>query len=129
MKTIQSQEQQDELKKVVEQIVQELEKFSLYKGMLSIKRVPPPAAAPKNTPAGYPHLIVQEESKKYFLGIIPYNKRQTIFIVKEGFYDLEDKGKKDMFVFLGSKNAEAIVKKHIDEYGRKNQVSEIIYKV
>jgi hypothetical protein len=128
MKTIQSQEQQNELRKVVEQIVKDLADSNLYTGKLSIERISPPAGAPTNTPAGYHHLMVQEESQKKCLGLIPYNKKQTIFLVKEGFYDMEDKGKKDMFVFLSSKNAEAIVKKHLDEYGQKNQVSEIIYK-
>jgi hypothetical protein len=128
MKTIQSQAQQEELKKVVEQIVKDLESSHLFTGKLSIVRVPPPAGAPTNTPAGYPHLMVQEEIQKKCLGLIPCKKRQTILSVKEGFYDMEDKGKKDMFVLLSSKNAEVIVKKHLDEYGRKNQVSEIIYK-
>jgi hypothetical protein len=33
-----------------------------------------------------------------------------------------------MLVLLQSKNAETIVKKHLEEYGKKNQVTEIIYK-
>jgi hypothetical protein len=128
MKTIQSQEQREELKGVFEKIVQELEKEHLCEGKLSIERVLPSPGTPTNTPAGYPHLMVREEKQKKFLGIIPYDKKDVIFIVKEGFYDIEDKGRKDMFVLLSSKSCEAIVKKHLDEYGKKNQVTEIVYK-
>lgn len=128
MKTIQSQEQKEELRRVLEKIVQELENSRLYEGKLSIERVLPPAGTPANSPAGYPHLMVQEEKQKKFLGLIPYNKREMIFVVKEGFYDVEDKEKKDMFVRLLSKSSEKIVKKHLEEYGKKNQVTEIMYK-
>jgi hypothetical protein len=128
MKTIQSQEQREELRKVLEKMVQELEKSRLYGGKLSVKRVLPLLGAPTNTPVGYPHLMIQEEKHKKFLGLIPYNKKEIIFVAKEGFYDIEDKGRKDMFVRLQSKSSETIVKKHLQEYGKKNQVTEIIYK-
>ncbi len=128
MKAIQSQDQSGELRSVIEKIVQELENSHLYEGKLSIKRALPPPGTPTDTPAGYPHLTIQEEKKKKFLGLIPYNKKEIIFIVKEGFYDIEDKGRKDMFVLLRSKSCETIAKKHLEEYGKKNQVTEIVYK-
>jgi len=128
MKTIQSQDQREELRSALEKIVQDLENSHLYKGKLSVERVLPPPGTPTDTPAGYPHLIVQERKQKKFLGLIPYDKKEILFIVKEGFYDIEDKGRKDMLVLLKSKSSETIIKKHLEEYGKKNQVTEIIYK-
>jgi hypothetical protein len=128
MKTIQSQDQREELRSALEKIVQDLENSHLYKGKLSVERVLPPPGTPTDTPAGYPHLMVQEEKQKKFLGLIPYDKKEILFIVKEGFYDIEDKGRKDMLVLLKSKSSETIIKKHLEEYGKKNQVTEIIYK-
>jgi len=128
MKTIQSQDQSEELRSVVEKIVQELENSRLYDGKLSIERVIPPPGTPTDTPAGYPHLLVQQEKQKKFLGLIPYDKKEILFIVKEGFYDIEDKARKDVFILLRHKNCEAIVKEHLEEYGKNNQVTEIIYK-
>jgi hypothetical protein len=128
MKTIQSQDQREELRSALEKIVQDLENSHLYKGKLSVERVLPPPGTPTDTPAGYPHLIVQERKQKKFLGLIPYDKKEILFIVKEGFYDIEDKGRKDMLVLLKSKSSRMIIKKHFEEYGKKNQVTEIIYK-
>jgi hypothetical protein len=128
MKAIQSQDQREELRSVLEKIVQELENSRLYEGKLSVERALPPSGTPTDTPAGYPHLMVQEKKQKKFLGLIPYDKKKIIFIVKEGFYDIEDKGRKNMFVLLRYKSCEAIVKKHLEEYGKKNQVTEIVYK-
>lgn len=128
MKTIQSQDQREEIRSVLEKIVQELENARLYEGKLSVERVLSPPGTPTDTPAGYPHLIVQERKQKKFLGLIPYDKKEILFIVKEGFYDIEDKGRKDMLVLLKSKSSETIIKKHLEEYGKKNQVTEIIYK-
>lgn len=127
MKTIQSKNQSQEIRSVVEKIVQDIEKARLCQGKLSIERVLPPPGTSTNTPAGYPHLIILEQKQKKFLGLIPYNAKEIILIVKEGFYDVEDKGRKDMFVRLLSNSAQAIIKKHLDEYSRKNQVMEIIY--
>ena len=128
MKTIQSPQQSEEIWMVVEKIVQELENSHIYTGKLSIERVVPSPVAPKNTPAGFPHLVVNLEEQKKLLGLFPSNKKSSIFIVKEGFYDLDDKGRKDMFVFLKSRPSETIVKKYLDEYGKKNQVTGIVYK-
>jgi hypothetical protein len=128
MKTIQSQDQSGELRSVIEKIVQELENSHLYNGELSVERDIPPPGTPADTPAGYPHLLVQEEKQKKFLGLIPYVKKEILFIVKEGFYDIEDKGRKDIFVLLKSKSSKMIVQKHLEEYGKKNQVTEIVYK-
>jgi exonuclease VII small subunit len=41
MKTIQSQEQREEIRKVLEKIVQELENSRLYEGKISVERVLP----------------------------------------------------------------------------------------
>ena len=128
MKTIQSQEQREGLGIVVEKIVQDLKNSGLFVGNLSVERVLPSPATPKDTPAGYPHLMIQEERQKKFLGLFPYKEKKTILIVKEGFYDIEDKGRKDMFVFIRSEGARAIAKKNFDEYGKRNQVTEIVYK-
>ena len=128
MKAIQSQDQSEELRSVIEKIVQELENSHLYNGKLSVERDTPPPGTPTDTPAGYPHLLVQEEKQKKFLGLIPYVKKEILFIVKEGFYDIEDKGRKDIFVLLKSKSSKMIVQKHLEEYGKKNQVTEIVYK-
>jgi hypothetical protein len=81
MKTIQSQSQSEELKRAVERIIQDIEMFSLCKGKLSIERVLPPPGAPTNTPAGYPHLAVQVERQKKFLGLIPYQEKKVICVV------------------------------------------------
>jgi len=129
MKTIQSQDQREELRSALEKIVQELKNSHLYEGKLSVERALPPPGTPTDTPAGYPHLIVQERKQKKFLGLIPYDKKEILFIVKEGFYDIEDKGRKDMLVLLKSKSSETIIKKHLEEYGKKNQVTEIVYKM
>ena len=127
MKTIQTQEQSEELKNVVEKITDELRSSGLFKGSLSIERVVPSPTAPKTTPAGFAHLIVQEEVQKKVLGLISQKVKNILFIVKEGFYDIDEKGRKDIFVFLKSKTVESIVKKHLDEYGRKNS-AETVYK-
>ncbi len=128
MKTIQTQEQREDLKSVLEKIVQDLENSRLYEGKLSVERAVPPSGTPTDTPAGYPHLMVKEQKQKKFLGLIPYNKKEILFIVKEGFYDIEDKGRKDIFVLLRSKKSEMIVKKHLEEYRKRNQVTQIVYK-
>ncbi len=128
MKTIQSENQSRELRSVVEKIVDDLKNSRLYAGRLSIEKVLPPPQTPTNTPAGFPHLAIQEQKQKKLLGLIPYNTMETILIVKEGFYNVEDKGRKDIFIRVLSKNADAIIKKHLLEYGNKNQVTEIIYK-
>jgi hypothetical protein len=128
MKTIQSEEQRQELRKVIEKIVEAFEKSHFYTGKLSIDRVLPPAGAHANSPAGYPHLLVQEEIQKKILGIIPCNKKNILFIVKEGFFDIDDKGKKEMIVLLRSKSSETFVKRYLEEYGKVNQVTDIIYR-
>lgn len=127
MKTIQNQNQNEELRKAVEAIVRELEKSNLYAGSLSIVRVLPPSGTPTNTPAGYPHLIVQEERQEKLLGLIPFKKKEILFFVKEGFYDIENKGRKDMLVRVVSQKAEKIVHQSLKEYGDKNKVTEIVF--
>jgi hypothetical protein len=128
MKTIQSEAQNEDLRNVLERIVRDIQNSHAYDGNLSVERVLPPPRIPMETPAGYPHLIVQEKKKIKLLGLIPYNSMKMIVGVKEGFYDIEEKGRKDMFVFLGPKSPETIVKKHLEDYARRNQVTEIVFK-
>jgi hypothetical protein len=128
MKTFQSDAQNEDLRNVLERIVQDLRNSDIYYGHLSVERVLPPPGIPTETPAGYPHLMIQEEKQTKLLGLIPYNSQKMIVGVKEGFYDIEEKVRKDMFVFLAPKSPEAIVKKHLEEYARRNQVTEIVYK-
>jgi len=128
MKTIQSQELADELRKAVEQIAAEIEKSGLSAGKLTVERVMPSSTTQKTTPAAFPHLMVEQEVQKKVLGLIGQKVKKILFIVKEGFYDIEEKGRKDMFVFIREKGVEAIVKKVLDEYGQKNGVTEIVYK-
>jgi hypothetical protein len=128
MKTFQNVNQHEELRSVLEKIVEEMKNSHLYEGEYSIERILPPPETPKNTPAGYPHLIIQTKKESKILGLIPHNTKKTILIVKEGLYDVEDNGRKDMFIRICSKNAETIIKKHLKEYGTKNQITEIIDK-
>jgi hypothetical protein len=127
MKTIQSQAQNEDLVRVMEKIVRDLEDSRTDDGRLFVERVLPPPGASADTPVGYPHLTVQQEKRVRLFGLIPYNKKKTVFIVKEGFYDIEDKGRKDMLVMLRSKGGEAVIREHLEEYGRRNQVTEIVY--
>ncbi len=128
MKTIQSEAQNEDLRKVMERIVRDLEDSHTYSGKLSVERVLPPASASSNTPAGYPHLAVEQQEHTKLLGLIPRDKKTTILMVKEGFFDLEEKGRKDMFVVLKSPNCAAIAKKYLQEYATRNHVTEILYK-
>ncbi len=128
MKTFQNENQSEELRSVLKKIAEEMKNSHLEEGEYSIERVLPPPETPKNTPAGYPHFIIQVKKASKILGLIPHNIKKTILIVKEGLYDVEDKGRKDMLIRICSKNAETIIKKHLKEYGTKNQVTEIIDK-
>jgi hypothetical protein len=128
MKTIQSQSQNDDLRDVVERIVQDLENSHAYRGKLLIARVEPPPNASPDTPAGYPHLMVEEQEQTKLLGLIPYDRKRVILLVKEGFYDIEEKGRKDAFVFLKSKSCEAVVREHFGAYRARHQATEVVYK-
>jgi len=128
MRTVQSQPQNEDLMNVVERIVHELEESHAYKGKLCVERVLPPPNVSTNTPAGYPHLTIEIEERTKFLGLIPHTRKRVILIVKEGFYDIEDKGRKDVFVLLKSKSCEVVARKHFEEYGTRNQATEIVYK-
>jgi hypothetical protein len=128
MKTIQNQEQNMELKKAVERIVKDIKMFSLCRGNVSIERELPPDGTPAATPAGYPHLTVYMEEQRSIIGLIPYKKKTIICVIKEGFYDIQETGKKDMLVLLRYKDAQTVIKSHLEEYGKKNQVTEIVYK-
>ena len=128
MKTIQSQDQGEALRKVLEEIVRDIEEASLYEGSIYVERRVPPPGTPTDTLADYPSLVVLEERQTKLLGLIPYHKTRIIFIVKEGFYDMQDTGRKDILVLLISKGAEMIVRKRLQEYGRQHQVTEVVFK-
>ncbi len=128
MKTIQNQAQNEDLRTTVERIIQDLENSHTYKGKLIIERVEPPPNASTNTPAGYPHLTVEEQKRTKLLRLIPHGQKTTVLMVKEGFYDVEDTGRKDMFVVLKSKSCEVVARRHLEEYGAQNRVTAIVYK-
>ncbi len=128
MRVIQNQEQAEDLRRQVEMIVLDLKAASLYEGRISVERVIPPQDAPGDTLEGYPSLLVREERQTRMLGIVPYHRKRVIFAVKEGFYDLQDAGRKDILVFLNSRSAKAIVRKHLQEFGRRHQVTEVVFK-
>jgi len=127
MRTIHYQLLSEDLKLVVKRIVQDFKDSHEYDGELFVTRVLPPRRSSPTTPAGNPHLIVEEEKCKKLLGLIPYTKRRILLLVKEGFYDMEDKGSKDMFVVLRCKSCETVARKHLEEYGRRNHVTQIVY--
>ncbi|MCE5185895.1 MAG: hypothetical protein LLF76_07200 [Planctomycetaceae bacterium] len=126
MKTIQTQSA--ELKLTVEKIAQEIQLLHVDQRKISVERILPPAGTPTATPAGFPHWAVYAEKEQKFLGLIPYKKKTMICVVKEGFYDLQDSGRKDVLVLLKSNAAEPIIKKHLAEYAQQNQVTEVVYK-
>ena len=128
MKSTQSQAQNDDLKRVVERIVKDLEEARTYAGRLCCERILPPPGTSTDTPAGYPHLVVREERQTKLLGLIPHTSRRVILIVKEGFYDVEDKGRKDMFVLLKDKGCEAVAKRHLEAYSKRYEVTEVVFK-
>lgn len=128
MKTIQSQDQNNELRKALETIVHDLEESKVYAGKFLIERILPPTGTPADKPAGYPHLMVLVEIQTKVLGLFPLKYTKTLFVVKEGFYDPEDTGEKKMFVIIRAPKTALIVKKHLEEYGKKFQVTDIIYR-
>jgi hypothetical protein len=117
----------EDLGHVVRRIVRELEDSHTYDGELIVTRVLPSGGASASTPAGHPHLLVVEERLAKLLGLIPYRSKQTILVVKEGFYDVEDTGSRDMFVVLRRWNCAAIVRRHLEEYGRRHHVTQVVY--
>jgi len=127
MRTIHYPLQSEDLRLVVKRIVQDLEDSHTYEGKLFITRVLPPAGSPTNTPADHPHLIVEEEGCARLLGLIPYRRKKTILVIKEGFYDVEDTGSKEMFVVLRCRTCETVARKHLEEYGRRHQVTQVVY--
>ncbi len=128
MKTIQNPFYNEELKTVVEKIVQDIEHYRIYDGKLSIERMVPPAGTSTNSPAGFPHLAIYIEKQKKLFGLIPHKKKMMLCVIKEGFYDTQENGRKDVLVLLQSKDVEAIIKKHLEEYGKRNQATDIICK-
>jgi hypothetical protein len=128
MKSIQSQDQNSELRKALETIVRDLEESKIFTGKFSIERILPPVGAPTDKPAGYPHLMVLVEIHTKVLGLFPLKYSKPLFVVKEGFYDPEETGEKKMFVIIRAKKTTPILKKHLDEFGERYQVTEIVYR-
>jgi hypothetical protein len=128
MKAIQNQEQNNDLRKTLEAIIHDLEESKQYSGKFSIERILPPVGAPTDKPAGYPHLMALVEIQKKLLGIIPLKYTKPLFVVKEGFYDPEETGEKKMFVIIRAQKTTPIVKIHLDEFGERYQVTEIVYR-
>ena len=127
MKIVQGQVQNEDFTSVVKRIVQDLEDSHAYQGELSITRVFPSSRRSAGDPAGDPYLVVKEERCEKLLGLIPYTHKKTILVVKEGFYDIVNKGSKDMFVVVRCRNCETVARKHLEEYGRRNHVTQIVY--
>jgi hypothetical protein len=127
VKMIQSQGETDDLKKTLEKILHDLEATCRYEGNLSIERVVPPPDSSTDVLQGYPSLSVQEERCLKVFGLIPFRKKRTVFFVKEGFYDMDGTGRKDMFVMVNSWGARPIVKKHLQEFGQRHHVTDVIF--
>jgi hypothetical protein len=127
MRTTHCQFLSEDLKLVVKRIVQDVGDSHEYEGELFVTRVLPSRRSSPTTPAGNPHLIVEEEKRGTLLGLIPYRRKRILLLVKEGFCDMEDKGSKDMFLVLRCKNYETVARRHLEEYGRKNHVTQIVY--
>ncbi len=127
MKTIRLPLPSEDLGHVVRRTVQELENSHTYAGEVIVTRVLPPWGSSTNTPGGHPHLIVAEQRCAKFLGLIPYRRKKTILVVKEGFYDVEDMGNRDMFVVLRCGSCKTIARKHLEEYGRRHHVTHVVY--
>jgi hypothetical protein len=127
MRTIHYQLQSEDLKLAVKRIVQDLEDSHAYQGKLLITRVLCSRRSSTSAPAGDPHLIVEEEKSAKLLGLIPYRRKKTILIIKEGFYDVKDTGSKDMFVVLRWGSCETVARKHLEEYGKRHQVTQVVY--
>jgi hypothetical protein len=128
MKTIQSQEQNSELRKALETIIHDLVESKIFTGNISIERILPPVGFSTDTPAGYPHLMVLVDIHTKVLGLFPLKYTKPLFVVKEGFYDPEETGEKKMFVIIRAKKTTPILKKHLDEFGKRYQVTEIVYR-
>ncbi len=127
MRTIHYQLQSEDLKRAVKRIVQDLEDAHTYEGELFVAKVLPSEGSLTSTPAGLPHLVVEEEKCVKLLGLIPYRRKKTILVIKEGFCDVEDTGSREMFVVLRSRRCEAVARKHLEEYGRRHQVTQVVY--
>jgi hypothetical protein len=128
MKTIQSQDQNSELRRVLEATIDDLVESKIFIGSFSIERILPPVGTPNDMPAGYPHLMVLVEIHTKVLGLFPLKYSKPLLVVKEGFYDPEETGEKKMFVIIRTKKTIPILKKHLDEFGKRYQVTEIVYR-
>jgi hypothetical protein len=117
----------EDLQSVVKRIVQDLEDSHIYEGKLSITRVLPSRGLPAGNPAGDPYLVVEEEKCDRLLGLIPYSRRKTILVVRDGFYDIVNRQSKDMFVVLRCRNCEAVARRRLEEYGRRNRATHVVY--
>jgi uncharacterized C2H2 Zn-finger protein len=127
MRTIHYPLQSEDLRVVVRRIVQDLEDSHTYEGELFVTRVLPSSGSSTSTAAREPHLVIEEERGAKLLGLIPYRRKTTVCIIREAFYDVAGTGNRDMFVVLRCKRCENVVRKHLEEYGRRHNVTQIIY--
>jgi len=117
----------EDLQSVVKRIVQDLEDAHTCEGELFITRIFPSPGIPVGNPAGDPYLVVEEEKCGKLLGLIPYSRRKTILVVREGFYDIVNRQSRDMFVVLRCRDCEAVARKRLEEYGRRNRATHVVY--
>ena len=111
----------------MKRIVQDLEDSHMYEGELSIAKVFPFLRYSPGDPAGDPYLTVQEEKRTRLLGLIPYKRKTTLLTVKEGSYDVDGTGSRDLFVVLRCRSCETVARQHLEEYGRRHHVAQIVY--
>jgi len=127
MKIVRLQAYRQNLLSVVKRIVQDLEDSHTCQGKLSITRVFPSAGLKAGDPAGDPYLVIEEEKCDKLLGLIPYSRRKVVLVVREGFYDIVDRQSRDLFVVLRCSNCEAVARKHLEDYGRRNFATHVVY--
>ena len=68
----------------------------------------------------FPFLYIAEERPEgRFLGIFPRTERRMIFAVKEGIFG-EPHRKKDIYTYLVDEKAEAVVRRHLEQYAKEH---------
>lgn len=73
-----------------------------------------------------PHQNVIEEKSRKLFGILPITKRKTILEVNENYGNRTgDKRFSDIYVYLRDSNAEAVVKKYINQFAEEQGIKQI----
>jgi len=122
------QSRSEDLRLVVSRIVQDLQDSHIYEGELFITRVLPSRGSSASTATLGPHLIVEQEKCAKFLGLIPHRRKTTILLIKEALYNVAGTGGRDMFVVVRCRSCEPVVRKHLEEYGRRHRVTRVVYR-